>query len=217
MWNQRSIVSPFGVTTSGSHVIRVEPDLASIDFSVSREESQPKDAFREARAAAENVQGYLERAGFDDYGTSRINLHQVQHHIADQLVSRYVATIDFRMVLKQLDRLEEALVGVTDAGANQIGQVEYRTSKRKELQAQARERAVVAAREKAEAYCRAAGVGLGPVLHIEDVDSEQGGVPMMRELAFMDAKMSKAFNPGNIEISGAVMVAFGIVRADPQG
>jgi hypothetical protein len=43
----------------------------------------------------------------------------------------------------------------------------------KELRADARKQAVVAAREKAELYCREAGVAVGKVIAIEDSNPDQ--------------------------------------------
>jgi uncharacterized protein YggE len=128
----------------------------------------------------------------------------------------YAATIEFQMRLKQLDRLEEVLVGITEAGANQIRQVDYQTSRMKELRDQSREQAVVAAREKAEAYGRAAGVALGPVIHIEDVDPDQPrvGHGATFEMRGLEEIMSNALDPGMITIIGAVRIAWEIVQKD---
>lgn len=90
-----------------------------------------------------------------------------------------------------------------------------RSVRLKEVRAQARQQAVQAAREKAEIYCVAAGITLGPVIHIEDVNPDQlqgreGHV--IRELQPDDEGPVQAFNPGSITVAGAVMVAFELGR-----
>src|SRR5229473_3394794 len=59
-----------------------------------------------------------------------------------------------------------------EAGANEVTSVKYLTTQLAELRAQARREAVAAARRKAEVYSEAAGVALGHVLHIEDVNPD---------------------------------------------
>lgn len=213
-WLQQSLQQPFGITAFGSSIVRVEPDIASLDFSVSRIEQHPKDAFRQAREAAKSVQSYLAQSGLDDYGSSRISLEQTFRYIdRENKFVGYTAKIAFHLLLRQLDRIEEILIGITDAGVNNIESVNYQTSRLKELRAEARKNAVAAARQKAEIYCQAAGVVLGSVIHIEDVNPDQlqgreGHV--IREIPLEDDGAVKAFSPGSIVVAGAVLIAYEI-------
>ena len=109
--------------------------------------------------------------------------------------------------------MEEILAGVVDAGANEINGVELQSSRLKELRAEARRRAVAAAREKAEHYCQAAGVTLGSVLHIEDINPEllgSYGSHVMHEIPIEDAQPLRAFDPGSIIVNGCVVIAYAI-------
>jgi hypothetical protein len=54
-------------------------------------------------------------------------------------------------LLLQLKRIEEILIGITNAGVNDIESVEYQNGELKELRAEARRQAVQAAR-KAEKH-----------------------------------------------------------------
>ena len=71
-----------------------------------------------------------------------------------------------------MDKVDAVLSGLIAAGANNRTSVTFQTTRLKELRADARRRAVMAAREKAELYCGAAGVAVGAVLAIEDVNPE---------------------------------------------
>jgi uncharacterized protein YggE len=63
MINQEQLIqNPFGINVFGSSLIRVEPDIASLNFAVSRTQKHPKDAFKEAREASQSVRRYLEQA-----------------------------------------------------------------------------------------------------------------------------------------------------------
>jgi uncharacterized protein YggE len=91
--------------------------------------------------------------------------------------------------------------------------VDMQTTQLKEVRARARRQAVLAAREKAELYCSAANVKLGAVLHIEDVNPNtlrgyEGHV--QREMPVEDVGDLRAFDPGSIAVSAAVMLSFQI-------
>ena len=69
--------------------------------------------------------------------------------------------------------MDAVLSRLIAAGANEMTSVTFQTTRlRGSPPADVRRRAVVAAREKAELYCAAAGVAMGVVLAIEDVNPE---------------------------------------------
>jgi uncharacterized protein YggE len=212
-----------GVKVFGSAVLRVEPDVASLQFAVSRQAKQPKDAFRETHQAVRGIRAYLSHVGAGDVAASRINLSRTWEHVSGrQQFTGYAARVSFNVLLTDLDRMEEVLIGVVDQGANEIGSVEFRTTRLKEHRAEARRRAVAAAREKAENYCRAAGISLGPVLSLEDVNPNvlygSGEGHTSREESSDDAGADRALSPGSIVVGAAVSLVFAILpgaaRAD---
>ena len=214
MWTNQAIHRPFGITAFGSSIIRVDPDIASLNFSVSRREKRPKDALKQAREGAKRVQTYLAHTGLNDYGSSRITLQQTFQYVdGQQKFVGYTAQVSFHLLLSELDRTEDILVGITDSGVNNIKSVDYQTKQLKELRAEARKKAVAAALEKAEIYCRAANVVLGSVIHIEDLNPDQlrgREGHTTRETPPDDDGPIKAFNPGSIVVGGAVMIACNI-------
>jgi len=212
----QSIPNPFGINVFGSALLRVAPDIAFLKFTVSRLEQQPGDAFRHAREAARAVRTYLAEVGVGDVQSSRITLTQSFRYVGgEQRFLGYAATVAFHVLLRDLDRMEDVLTGVIGAGANEIDAVEFQTSRLKEIRAQARRRAVAAAREKAALYCEAADVTLGPVMHIEDINPEQlrgrEGHTVQATQAD-DAEAPRAVAPGSIAVGAAVMVAFELAQ-----
>ncbi len=210
----QAIYQPFGISVFGSAIIRVEPDVASLYFAVSRLEQEPKDAFQKAREGALSVQAFLRQANIDDVGSSRVQLAEEFHYGgSEKRFAGYRASISFHVLLRELDRMEEILAGVINAGANSIRSIDLQTSRLKEVRAEARQRAVEAAREKAELYCKTAGVNLGAVIHIEDANPDllhrQEG-HRISEIKPDDEGPLNAFEPGSIVVGGAVFVAFQI-------
>src|SRR5262249_17776257 len=116
--------------------------------------------------------------------------------------------------------VEELLIGVIDAGVNELTSLTFQTSRLKEVRADARRRAVSAAREKAEIYAAAAGVALGEVRAIEDVNPDRLTGPdglrgrlevhSQREPEIDDTGDITAIDPGAITVGAAVVLLFAI-------
>jgi len=183
---------------------------------VSRVEQKPADAFAKAKRGAQAVAIFLRRSEIADFGASRVSLSQDFRHSAEETrFVGYKAKMSYGLLLRDLDRLEEILAGLVDAGANELTSVEFQTSRLKELRAQARRMAVEGARDKAIIYCETAGVLLGNVLHIEDVNPNvlQGrGEGHMRwePLVDNDTMCKHSLDAGAIDIGAAVLVGFGL-------
>jgi uncharacterized protein YggE len=203
------------VKVFGSSIVRVTPDTALIVIAVSRLEKQPKDAFANARRGAQAVHGYLQLAGVKEFGSSRVTLSQESRYTNGQ--NRFVgyqAKIGYSIVLRNLDRVEEILTGLIDAGANELTSVTFQTTRLKEVRADARRRAVAAAREKAELYCASAGVSVGRVVALEDANPEalsgRSESYVSKEPVVDDPGELKAIDPGAITVGAAVNVLFEI-------
>jgi uncharacterized protein YggE len=207
-----------GVKVFGSAVLRVEPDVASLQFAVSRQGKEPRVAFQETHKAVKAVRAYLVQAGAaNDVAASRITLSRTYEYTGGrQQPTGYAARVAFNILLADLGRMEELLVGVVAAGANEIEAVEFRTTRLKEHRAEARRRAVAAGREKAENYCLAAGVALGPVVSIEDVSPQvlrgTGEGTTSREAPSDDAGAERPFAPGSIVVGAAVTLVFALAK-----
>ena len=214
MYNLQGITNPFGITVFGSSIMRVAPDVVSIHFSVSQVDDHPKDAFQKTREVAQNVRQYLATGQFEDVGSSRIDLAEATRYVnGETKFIGYRAKIEFQVLLHDLDRLEGLLSGLVDAGVNHISSVDFQTTRLKALRAQVRQQAVEAAREKAELYCAAAGVTLGNVLHIEDINPDQlrgREGHSVRETQPDDDGPLQEFDPASIVVGGAVRVGYGI-------
>jgi len=193
--------------------MRVEPDIGSIRFSVSRLAQQPKEAFDKVRKDAQSIQTFLSQiASADDVGSSYTTLsRRTRHNDGEEEFIGYEAAITFHILLRDLNRREELLSGVLDAGADELGAFNLQTSQLKEHRAEARRRAVRAAQEKAQNYCATAGVILGTVIHIEDVDPDSLSYDInygSRQMQIDDNGKPRAIDPESIAVSAAVLMAF---------
>jgi uncharacterized protein YggE len=192
------------VAVTASAAVRVEPDLMALRLAVSRQGPRPRDVIRETQQAAQIVRALLAKAGVTDVAASRLTFAPApEGFVPGRPAGGFTARIAFSAVLPDLSRIEEVLTGVVDAGANEIGAVEFHTSKWADLRAEARRRAVDAARAAAEQYARAAGVGVGAVVGIAD---QPAGAD-----AGDDGHPASALAPDAITVAARVSVTFELV------
>jgi uncharacterized protein YggE len=111
----------------------------------------------------------------------------------------------------QVVRLAQTPADSLAAGANEIEAVEFDVRAKPELRAQARRQAVAAARRKAELYAEAAGVRVGAVLHIDDVDSDNPAHQVYRGHASYGGEASaEDLAPGHVVVSASVVLGLAI-------
>ncbi|HTI22891.1 MAG TPA: SIMPL domain-containing protein [Kutzneria sp.] len=209
MISTQSIDSPWGASVFGAASVHASPDLARLRVAIKQTRPKPGEAFEVARSAVNRVREVLRAHRIPDAGvsTSRLSLKSSWQYAGnEQKFVGYECTAHFVIELRELDALEAVLVDVVEAGANQVDGVEFDVSNKKELRAQAREAAVAAAREKAALYAGSAGVRLGSVIHIQDVDSE----PMHLSRSSHGQLPGAAGGEGNL-VPGKISVAAGVV------
>ncbi len=211
-WGTRqSIVRPHGISVFGASVVRVEPDYATLDFSLSGSEEKAGPALQTAQNGASGVKGFLKKIGIPE-ANFRSSRPKINEFAGDSAFVGYRATIEFNVTLQDLELVPVAVAGVVDGGARNLD-LRYRTARLNDSRAEAQQAAVLAAFKKAELLAEAAGVEVGRVLHVEDVDPNR----LEREgddLSEMDHfQTSGAYNPGAVAVRAAVRVSFSIKGA----
>jgi len=210
--SDQSIPNPYGLTVFGSSIIRVEPDVVSVHFQVSRIDLRTDQAFALVHDAVQKIQTYLRTIESVDVSVSQVTLkeHTVYNNGVHEFKG-YQSSTNFSVMLRNLSHLEALLKGIIEAGANRITSINFQTTRLKEIRAQARTQAIEAAIEKAHVYCSAAQKTLGDVIHIEDVNPEllqgreghvQTAIPIEN-----DGEL-RPFSPDSISVNGAVRMAF---------
>jgi hypothetical protein len=211
----QSIQRPHGINVFGSSLIRVDPDYSSLRFAVSRVAAKPKDAFDETRRGADAVRAALMALKIDARDVRSGDLALAEEWVGyneNRRMAGYRATASFHAFVREFAKVEPVLVAVVDAGADRIHSVHHKTTRMREIRAEARKRAVEAAKAKAESYASAAGVKVGAPLHVEDVNpddlSRRSHMPDV-DLTAEETEVEPS-NPGSIVVAGAVMVCFAI-------
>ncbi|MER7052922.1 MULTISPECIES: SIMPL domain-containing protein [unclassified Streptomyces] len=209
------IREPWGLSVFGAGSVRVEPQLVRVRLAVDVLEPVPDRAFQEAGAAVSRLREVLRRHGVADASVSGSRLRlssEYDGYGGERTFAGYRCQASYAVESGALDGLQQLIVDAVDAGAHRIDDVEFDVHDKPAMRDEARRRAVAAARRKAEVYTEAAGVRLGAVVHIQDVDAESfvqyrghgrggGGGGSAGDLA-----------PGMVEVSAGVVLGYALTR-----
>jgi uncharacterized protein YggE len=154
-----------------SRGVKAAPDLVRVRFKIVRLEQTPSRSFAQASDAVRVVREVLRRHGLADRAieNSRLGLKSLWSYGADRKFLGYRCQASFSVDPTHLDDVQQLLIDVAAAGANEIDGVDFDVTGKPDLRAEARRQAVDAARRKAALYAEAAGARLGPAVHIDDV------------------------------------------------
>lgn len=196
------------MTLSGQGEVEVIPDMAMVSIGVETEGKTAGEALAANTEQAGAVIATLKEAGIEprDLQTSNFSIQPVY---ADRKsyqdgAPRIIGYRVFNQVsarVRALDDLGSILDKVVSTGANRINGVSFGVSEEGEARDLARTRAVEDAARKARLYAEAAGVTLGQILSITEV--ERGGGP--RPMVMMEARAAAA--PVPIEAGSAAILS----------
>lgn len=205
----QAIEEPWGISVFGSGTVRAEPSFARVRPAVDVLEPSPELAFQRAGEAVARLREVLRRHGVPDAAVSgsRLGLSsEYGGHGEGRTLLGYRCQASYAVETEALDELERLVADVVEAGAHRIDGVEFEVRDRSALLDEARRRAVAAARRKAQVYAEAADARLGPVLHIQDVESE----PVAAFRASVGGGPPGALAPGSVEVSARVVLGFSL-------
>jgi len=201
------------LTVTGQGSASAVPDMATMTMGVSHEAANPQNAMEWVTRDINSVFSRLRDAGIEerDLQTSQISLYPVWSR-ADRegksTVSGFSASVNMRVVLRDLDRLGDILDEVLDAGGNRFNGMTLGIQDTASLQTEARVAAIADARMKAADYAEAAEVTLQGIVSISE---NGGGGSPYPALRMADAAMSMEsleVARGESAISQTVTVVF---------
>jgi uncharacterized protein YggE len=133
---------------------------------VSRQEQTPAQAFAVTSEAVGEVRRVIREHGVPDGSVQRsqLTLASAWGNIGNERkFLGYQCQASFVVESRELDGVQQLLVDVVAAGANEILGASFDVIDKPALRAEARRETVAAARRKAQLYAEAAGVRLGTV------------------------------------------------------
>ncbi len=204
------------ITVSGEGKIKVTPDEAFITVAVENTGKEAVEVKKKNDETVDKVLKLIKQRGIPtaDYQTQRVNLYKNYDYNTKKY--NYVANQTISIHLKDLTKYDKLMMDIVDSGINSIQGIEFKSSKIKEYESQARKKAILDAKQKAEDYVSVlAGQKIGKALVISDNSYTNYPRPVLAEMKTM-AMADGASTPqetlaiGEIEIISNVSVSFAL-------
>ena len=159
------------VTETGE--IYAKPDLAVINLSVKTEAKTVEQAMNENTEKMNKVIAFVKEKGIEDKDlkTTSFNIYPRYEYRKQTLeiypilpskrvLIGYEIKQELQVKIREMDKIGEIIEGSTNAGANQIGDLQFTIDNKDELKKQARAQAIEKAKDKAKELASLIGVKL---------------------------------------------------------
>lgn len=207
------------LTVSGEARVAAVPDIATITLGAT---GRGQTAIEAMNATSQAVDAILARLASLDVETRDIQTTQLR--VSEQtrwdndrqqdIFLGYYATNTVRVRVRDLDRIGELLSAVLDDGANDLQNLSFGLQEPREVEDEARRRAVRDAMAKATLYAEAAGVTLGAVRSIRDsAEPLVSSIVQAEPMVIVEEAPSARDVPvaaGEIEVRAEVTMIFAI-------
>jgi len=211
------------VNTSGEAIIEVEPDLASVYFSITTLEESAEESKDGNSKTLDKVYAALYKIGIDrdEIETENFNIYEEYDWKDGERKSKGFRTNhQMKVSTEEFDDVGEIVDAVIDAGNDNVRinfiNFELSDDKEKEFKKQALTMASEDAREKAESIASGLGARLGNLVSVSDSGYYYNPYPLYRaETGAMDVMAVKEavnteISPKDLEIRANVQVVYQI-------
>jgi uncharacterized protein YggE len=207
------------ISISAEGKVSAKPDLAEVSIGILTQGDTADGVQAESSKKINKIIDFIKKQGLsdEDINTSQFNIYPNQDYREGRsIITGYQAnqtiTIKVHGVNESTEKLSKILGGVTSQGANQVNGVSLSFNDPDEYRQQAREKAIIKAKEKAAQLAEASGLRLGKVVSV----SENSAYPAMPYLEGIggyggggDAKaVSPNIEPGSQDIIASMNIVF---------
>lgn len=212
------------ITVSATGEIYTAPDLAIVDLSVVTEAKTVAEAMSENTKKMNTIIDAAKKQGVEDkdlkttnfYISPRYEWYQEEKCLyppcpsGKRVLVGYEITQTLQVKIRDLTKIGAILQGATDAGANQVGDLQLTNDKQDELKKQARDEAIQKAKTKAQDLAEQLGVKLVRITNF----NESGVVPtpiyMMEKAVGMGGAEAPQIQTGQNKIEVTVSITYEI-------
>lgn len=200
------------ITVTGEGKVKVLPDQVSISVGVESKGSKAAVVKKENDTKVDGVLKLIKKMGIakEDFQTTRVSLNDQYDY--ENKKHNYVAVQTIQILIKDLKMYDELMEGLVDSGINNIGNIDFQSSKMELHKSESRKRAIQNAKQKAQDYAEALNQKVGAAFTV--IDNSQDNIPRPR-YEMMAMKMADGLFGGNetlaggeIEVTSNVSVSF---------
>ena len=199
------------ITVTGSASVTLKADYARISVGVSTKDKTVEAAAQANNAAIYAVIDALKEAGVaeEDIATSNYSVHAEYDYASfgGQKLTGYNVTNQLTVIIRDMEHIGATLDKATAAGANNIYNIEFLSTKADEAQDEATVYAVQDAMRRAKLLASAAGLNLGGIKSISDTVASYG-IVTRSYASKLDAVAGNSILPDDTSVSASVTIVF---------
>ena len=199
------------ITVTGSASVTLKADYARISVGVSSKAATVEQAANENNAAIFAVIDALKEAGVaeEDIATSNYSVYAEYDYASfgGQKLTGYNVTNQLTVIIRDMEHIGATLDKATAAGANNIYNIEFLSTKADEAQDEATVYAVQDAMRRAKLLASAAGLNLGGIKSISDTVASYG-IVTRSYASKLDAVAGNSILPDDTSVSASVTIVF---------
>jgi uncharacterized protein YggE len=197
------------VTVTGKGTVNVVPDRVLIKARVEHTGKSPAEVKSQNDKVVNEIIKYLKSQNIPskNFQTEYLNLNKDYNYNTKETF--YSANQAISIHLEDLEKYEEVMSGLLSSGLNRIDGIQFQTSQREQLEAEARKKAVLNALKKAKDYAGALDQEIGKAKSISEMETTNFPV-MYRAMEMQDSASGKqeTIAPGELEVTVKVNVSF---------
>lgn len=209
---------PGTITVSGEGKVFAAPDIGEVSFGVQTgRQPTAEAAMKKLADSMDKIYAAVQKEGVEkkDISTENFWLNPVYDWTdGGQVFRGFEATQSLRAKVRDLDKVSSVLTAATNAGANQAGNVSFTIDDPEGKRAEAREEAILEAKEKAKVLADQLNVELGKIRMFSEGDGGYFPPMLMRDTAMgmgggdVAAEKAIPLPPGEQEIVVSVTITY---------
>ena len=212
--------TPAQMNVAGEGSIFIRPDIAEFNVTIVAEQKRVGDAQNDNTVRSNAVVNFLKQSGIQENDIKTVEYSVSPQYQYDKSVCpRYpcvprpprIISFEVRHSLevkvRDLKKVDQLLEGVVSVGASEVGSVSFTVDDEKAAMAQARQKAITDAKQKAQVLAGDLGVRLVKIVGFSE---SGGGFPIFDRAVGMaaEAKQVPQVQPGQQEIQSSVTITY---------
>jgi uncharacterized protein YggE len=213
-------VMPPVIDVTGYASVKAVPDFVVLSFSIEKNSKDLAAIQREAEDITTRITSYAKGSLQVEEGDIQSRSFTVtpvyeqskkNNYQRSGVLSHFTLQKGMEIKLTQLDQLQPLIDYAVEAGVTSVGSLSFDTSKRTELESEARKNATRNARAQAEDVAAALGVRVGAPYHITiGAAAKPASGHRGMELSVLSVSRESSFAPGQIAVQATVNISFTI-------
>lgn len=206
----------YTINVSGEGKVIAIPNVVEIDISVISEAKTPDKAAQDNIEKVNKITEFLNSKEIDEKDIKTINYNlnpKYQYEKGKTEVIGYIQSQSLLVKIRKFEKIGDIIKGAVEAGANQVGNLRFTIDDPEIYKIQAREKAILNAKEKANQIAKAAGIKLDKIINVVEgyvsIPEPQRYYMERYELGGGDIPIP-SIEKGSQEISVSVTVTFAV-------